>query len=129
MRLDHDRLSLWLERFGRAWKTRDPERAAELFTKDVSYSEAPFEKPLIGTDELRAHWSGLPKAREDISFTSEILASTEVGGIAHWHGSYSREEDGGHVELDGILVISLDDEGMCREFREWTNRREQTAKP
>jgi hypothetical protein len=31
------------------------------------------------------------------------------------------------LELDGILLVALDDEGRCRDFREWSNRREQRA--
>jgi hypothetical protein len=28
------------------------------------------------------------------------------------------------VELDGILLVSLDEDGRCRDFREWSKRRE-----
>jgi hypothetical protein len=66
----------------------------------------------------------LPKARDDISFTYEILAVGEPRGIAHWHGSYTRADRDSHVELDGILLISLDEDGRCRDFREWSNRNE-----
>jgi hypothetical protein len=69
----------------------------------------------------------LPRAREDISFGYEILAVTERWGIARWHGSYTPVEGETHVELDGILLLSLDDEGRCRDFREWSNRRQHPA--
>jgi hypothetical protein len=41
-----------------------------------------------------------------------------VGDIARWHGSYTPVEGETRVELDGILLVSLDDEGHCRDFRE-----------
>jgi hypothetical protein len=66
----------------------------------------------------------LPRAREDISFGYEILAVTERWGLARWHGAYTPVEGEAHVELDGILMLSLDDEGRCRDFREWSNRRQ-----
>jgi hypothetical protein len=126
-RPDHDRLSSWLERFGHAWETRDPEQAAALFSEDGSYRETPFDDPLIGTDEIRSHWSRLPRAREDISFTYEILAVTEPWGLAHWHGSYTPVDREVRLELDGILQVSLDADGRCRDFREWSNRHEDPA--
>jgi hypothetical protein len=69
----------------------------------------------------------LPRTREDISFDYEILAVTERSGIARWHGSYTPLEGETPVELDGILLLSLDDEGRCRDFREWSNRRQHRA--
>jgi ketosteroid isomerase-like protein len=122
---NHDRLGSWLDRFGRAWETRDPEQAAQLFSDDASYQEAPFDEPLTGASEIRVHWSNLPKAREDIRFTYEILAVTQPWGIANWHGFYTQADRETHIELDGILLISLDDEGRCQDFREWSNRRER----
>jgi uncharacterized protein (TIGR02246 family) len=124
---DHDRLDSWLTRFGRAWETRDPEHVAALFSEDGSYRETPFDEPLTGAQEIRAHWSSLPKAREDITFTYEILAVVEPRGIAHWHGSYTPVDRQVRLELDGILLVSLDDEDRCRDFREWSNRRERPA--
>ena len=125
---EHDRLGAWLERFGRAWETRDPELAAALFSKDGSYRETPFDEPLTGSNEIRAYWSTLPRAREDIRFIYEILAAVEPWGIAHWRGSYTLVEPEMRVEIDGILLIALDGEGACREFREWSNRRESPVR-
>jgi len=88
----HDPLDVWLQRFGRAWEERDPERAAALFSEDGCYRESPFDGPLCGTQEIHAYWSNLPAAREDIRFPYDILAVTELWGIAHWHGSYTYVE-------------------------------------
>jgi SnoaL-like domain len=119
-----DRLSAWLALFGRAWETRDAEQCAALFSEDGSYREGPFDAPLNGRAALRAYWSELPPARPGISFAYELLAATDAGGIAHWRGAYTRAADAVRVELDGILVITLDEEGRCRDFREWSLRRE-----
>jgi hypothetical protein len=126
--MSHDQLDSWLGRFGRAWETRDPERVAALFSADGIYRETPFDEPLRGPSAIGAYWSNLPQAREDIRFTYDILAVTEPWGIAHWDGSYTRADDGVHVVLDGILLITLDEEGRCRRFREWSNRRERPTR-
>jgi SnoaL-like domain len=117
---DHDLLDSWLKRFGHAWESRDAERAAALFTEDGSYRESPFDQPLIGSRAISAHWASLPMAREDISFTYEILAIGEQWGVAHWHGSYTPLDGRTRLEFDGILLVSLDGEGRCRDFREWS---------
>ena len=127
MESDHDRLGSWLDRFGRAWETRDPERAAALFSEEGSYRESPFDEPLTGPDEIRARWSSLPKAREDIQFAYEVLAITDRWGIARWRGTYTPVNRDTPLELDGILLVSLDEEGRCRDFREWSVRRERGA--
>jgi hypothetical protein len=64
----------------------------------------------------------LPPARDDISFSYEIVALAEPWGVAHWHGSYTPVDGDESLELDGVLLISLDQEGRCREFREWSVR-------
>jgi ketosteroid isomerase-like protein len=117
---DHDRLGSWLQRFGRAWEERDSDLAAALFSDDGSYRESPFEEALRGAHEIRAYWAKLPRARDDIRFAFEILAVTEQWGIAHWHGCYTRVDGTARLELDGILLVSLADDGRCREFREWS---------
>ena len=70
----------------------------------------------------------MPKAREDIRFRYEILAVTEEWGIARWRGSYTPVDRETQLELDGILLVSLDGEGRCRDFREWSNRRERPVR-
>jgi hypothetical protein len=124
---DRDRFDSWLRRFARAWEVRDPDRAAALFSEDGCYRETPFDEPLRGAQEIRAYWSSLPQAREDIRFTYDVLAVTESWGIAHWHGAYTPVDRATRLELDGILLVSLDDEERCREFREWSNRRELSS--
>jgi len=124
-----DRLGSWLERFGRAWETRNAEEAAALFSEDGSYRETPFDEPLTGGEEIRAHWSSLPKARRTSAFSYEILAQTEFWGIARWQGAYTPADREMQLELDGILLLSLDHEGRCRDFREWSNRREHRPPP
>ena len=106
---DRDRLRTWLERFGRAWERRDLEQLAALFSEDGSYRETPFDEPLVGADAIRIYWSCLPNARQDISFGYEVLTVTQPWGIARWRGSYTADERDTRVELDGMLLISLDD--------------------
>ena len=38
----------WLDRLGQAWRDRDPEAAADLFTVDASYRSHPFQVAIAG---------------------------------------------------------------------------------
>jgi hypothetical protein len=84
---------------------------------------------LRGAEAIRAYWSNLPPARSDIRFAYELLAVTEQWGMAHWHGSYTPVDRATRLELDGILLVSLDDDGRCEDFREWSNRRQVAVPP
>jgi ketosteroid isomerase-like protein len=109
----------WLDAYKRAWEARDPEDAADLFTADATYQETPFEEPVRGTDGIRDYWSDATRYQEGVEFSYEILATTESGGIAHWHSEFTRLSSGSAVELDGVFLVELDASGKCTEFREW----------
>ena len=115
----------WLDAYGRAWETRDPESAATLFTEDATYHETPFDEPMRGRAAILEYWSDVPRSQGDIRFSYEILAASERGGVAHWGAEFLRLPARTRVRLDGILLAELDGDGSCTEFREWWHRREE----
>ena len=115
----------WLDAYGRAWETGDPEAAAELFSDDAAYHETPFDEPMRGREEIIEYWSGVPRYQGDIRFSYEILAASEGEGVAHWSADFLRLPARTPVRLDGILLAKLDADGRCTEFREWWHRQEE----
>ena len=120
--MDRPTFNNWLDAYRWAWETRDPEAAADLFTPDATYQETPFEEPLTGRDGIRDYWSDATRDREGVEFSYEILATTETGGIAHWHSEFTSPTSGSAAELDGIFLVELEADGKCIEFREWWHR-------
>ena len=120
---DRETFEGWLEAYGRAWETGDPEAAAELFTDDAAYHETPFDEPMRGRAEISVYWSGVPRFQDDVRFSYEVLAASE--GVAHWSADFLRLPERTPVRLDGILLAKLDADGRCAEFREWWHRREE----
>jgi uncharacterized protein (TIGR02246 family) len=120
--MDQTRFTDWLDAYKRAWETRDPEAAANLFTENAAYHETPFEDPVRGREGIRNYWSDATRYQEGIEFTSEVLATTETSGIAHWHCAFTRLTSDSVVELDGIFLVKLDADGECTEFCEWWHR-------
>jgi hypothetical protein len=123
--MNHDAFKSWLDALGRAWERRDPQAAADLFTKDVTYQETPFDEPLRGRPAILEYWSDVPRSQDQIRFGCDILAVTENLGIARWWASFVRIPSKTQVKLDGIFVVSLDAENRCKEFREWWHRQEK----
>lgn len=121
------RLRDWLEAYGRAWMSRDADTAANLFSADVAYYETPFGEPARGRTGVYRYWSAATGAQRDITFRYEILAVTASGGIVRWSADFTRIASGARVQLDGVLLLEFDEEGLCRRLREWWHRRERDA--
>ncbi len=114
----------WLEIYQRAWEGRDPDLAGSIFSENAIYQETPFNEPFSGRDAIIKYWTGVPKTQDQIQFNFDILAVTEITGVVHWQSSFIRLTSRKQVDLDGIMTISLNDDGLCTEFKEWWHRRE-----
>jgi hypothetical protein len=109
----------WIEAYGLAWETKDPEAAANLFVEDATYQETPFDEPMRGRAEITEYWSSATGSQDEIRFSYEILAASAGEGIAHWGANFVRLATGTPVKIDGVLLAKLDADGRCTEFREW----------
>lgn len=119
----------WLERYKRAWESRDPQMAQELFTEDVTYQETPFTEPMRGREAIYAYWAEVPRSQDQVQFESELVAVKEQQGVARWRASFIRIPSRMLVKLDGIFIFSLNEEGLCTEFKEWWHKQEQKPQP
>ena len=118
--VDLDDLRTWLDRYFAAWRSNDPAEVQALFAPDAVYSYGPFRDEVRGRDEIVRRWveGGV---RPGLRTAFEPLAVTGARGVAHWRVSFDDGE--GRTELDGILVLDLDDAGRCVLHREWYDRR------
>jgi len=120
--MDRETFNNWLASYGRAWTSRNPEVAASLYADDATYQVTPFDEPLRGRAAIHEYWAGVAKTEEKIQFDYEILAVTAEHGIARWSASFVRVPPGLQTRLDGIFLISLDDEGRCKSLQEWWHK-------
>ena len=72
--MDEGTFKTWLDAYGRAWETRNPDAAAGLFTRDATYHETPCDEPARGHAEILEYWSEGTRSQEDIHFSYETLA-------------------------------------------------------
>jgi ketosteroid isomerase-like protein len=119
-----DELDGWLDLYGRAWERQDVEAFVACFTDDAVYCWGPFGEPLRGAEEIRERTTAAVTAQSNIAFRHEPLAVTPDGrGISWWAVAFDVPATDGHVELEGIFLVTLNDECRCTEFREWWNER------
>ena len=109
----------WLDTLGQAWITRNPKAAANICAENVLYFETPFDKPLTSKKEVGDIWQEVPSSQKDIEFNYEIISVNKEVGIAKWRASFARLPSEVRDTLDGIYIVKLDDNGLCKEFHQW----------
>ncbi len=119
MGMNHDSFKSWLDAYGRAWESRDPQAATEIFAENATYQEVPFDEPMRGRDAIHDYWAKNVGEQDEVRFSYEILATTEDKGIARWWTSFVDIASKANVKLDGIFVVSFDGEDRCQVFQEW----------
>jgi hypothetical protein len=120
-----EQLSAWLDAYADAFERQDPDAAAVLFTPDATYQWGPFGDLLHGPGEIRARWAAAVDPPDTtVQFGYEVLAVTEAIGIARWIASHTYPPERKITRYDGIFAVSLTEESLCDEFREWWNTRE-----
>jgi hypothetical protein len=117
----------WVEAYGHAWQTRDPEAAASLFTPEATYAWGPFGEPLRGREAIRQAWAEATSTQEGIQFGYELLAAIDERGIFRWWSSFREPARNVRVELEGIFLLTFAEDGLCSSLREWFNVREVSS--
>ena len=118
----------FLASYKQAWETRDPDLAANLFTRDAHYWETPFGEPIVSREGIRAYWKANTDVQQDIHFT--VRNSFTVGHtlVAEWGCTYTHKPSGSPAaagerrELAGVLLADFYGEEV-RTFREYWHRR------
>ncbi len=118
-----NRLSSWLKLLEDVWKGKSPERVVELCADSFSWYETPFSEAIITRETLIEQWNDI-LSQEDISLNFEILAYTNGTGIVRWKASFKDAKSLEQYVYDGIMQITLNDEGKCKNFIQWFNKKD-----
>ena len=108
-------LSEWLDAFGQAWKARDAQAAADLFTEDATYQWGPFASRQRGQPLIREAFAEAFEGQGSVAFGYEVLAATNRGGIVRWWSTVD------HTRLEGIFRLHFEDSGLCTSLEAWWN--------
>ena len=122
--MDRAGFAAWLDRYVDAWRMGDALAIGDLFSPDVRYAFAPFDEAVVGRPAVVAAWLDDPDEPGSWQADYEVLAIDGDVYVAHGLTRYltddRREID---REFANIFVCRFDDEGRCREFTEYYNRR------
>ena len=108
----------WVDAYGRAWRDRDPDAAAALFTDGSVYRDHPTSKPYHGRDGVRSYWANVTSTQEDpdVRMGGPIVsADNRRAAVEFW---VRMRSSGQEVTVIGILFLRFADDGRCEELRE-----------
>lgn len=119
----------WIDGYFRAWRDRDADAAAVLFTDDAAYLDQPYGEPHRGTDGVRAYWQGVTATQEDVATRSGmpiVAADGRHAAVEFW---VTMRNGGIEITLSGILFLRFAANGLCEELREAWHFAEGTLAP
>jgi SnoaL-like domain len=125
MRKDAVAFKSWLDAYGQAWENRNPEAATALFAENGTYQVTPFVEPICGRKAIFEYWSEVARTEENIRFGYEILVASPELNIAKWSASFIIVPPRLQTQLDGIFLISLDEQGRCKSLQEWWHKQQE----
>jgi len=100
-----------------AWEGGDGDRAVRLFSRTSRYYERPFS-PGTTLEDISSYWKDIA-GQDNIELDYTIVAVEGSVACVHWQNRFDSPEESKSYHLDGIFQLEFDDEGFCREFRQW----------
>jgi hypothetical protein len=111
----------WVDGYARAWRDRDPDAAAALFTDGCSYRDHPTSELHRGSDGVRSYWANITSTQENPNVRMGepiVSADNRRAAVEFWVRMLN---SGQEVSLIGILFLRFAEDGRCEELRETWN--------
>ena len=108
----------WVDAYADAWRERDADAAAALFTEESSYRSHPLQEAHAGSEGVRSYWETVTATQDavDVRMGSPVVA--EDGGRAAVEFWVRMRNAGDQVTLIGILFLRFAEDGRCEDLRE-----------
>ena len=118
--MDHQHVDRWLAAYVAAWKSYERDAIGALFSDDARCWYHPFDEPVVGRDAIVESWLGDAKDPSG-TYDGDYHCLVVEGDTAVTQGRSSYFTDDGSIDkrYDNIFVLRFDENGNCREFREW----------
>ena len=108
----------WSDAYAQAWRDRDAEAAAALFTENCLYRDHPLQESHRGTDGVRSYWSSVTSTQDRVDVRMGKPVESADGRRAAIEFWVRMLNGGAEVTLIGILFLRFAEEGLCEELRE-----------
>jgi uncharacterized protein (TIGR02246 family) len=108
----------WADAYAKAWRDRDPEAAAALFTDDCLYRDHPLQEGHRGAEGVRSYWANVTSTQARVGVRMGTPVESSDGRRAAVEFWVRMLNGGAEVTLIGILFLRFAGDGRCRELRE-----------
>ena len=108
----------WSDAYAQAWRDRDPEAAAALFTEDCLYRDHPLQEGHRGTEGVRSYWATATSTQDRVDVRMGRPVESADGRRAAIEFWVRMLNGGVEVTLIGILFLRFAEDGRCEELRE-----------
>jgi hypothetical protein len=108
----------WVEGYAGAWRDRDADAAARLFTEDCTYLAHPTADPYVGQDGVRSYWTDVTSTQEhpNVRMGQPIVSpDNRRAAVEFW---VRMRNSGEEVSVIGILFLRFAEDGRCEDLRE-----------
>ncbi len=108
----------WSDAYAQAWRDRDADAAAALFTDNCLYLDHPLQEGYRGTDGVRAYWANVTSTQDRVDVRMGRPVEAAEGRRAAIEFWVRMLNGGSQVTLIGILFLRFAEDGRCEELRE-----------
>jgi hypothetical protein len=108
----------WSDAYAQAWRDRDAEAAAALFTDGCLYRDHPLQEAHRGTEGVRAYWADVTSTQDRVDVRMGTPVESSDGRRAAVEFWVRMLNGGAEVTLIGILFLRFAEDGRCEELRE-----------
>ena len=115
--MDKKRVAAWIDGYERAWRSPGTETLAESFTEDATYTQGPYDAPLVGLPAIARMWDEERTGPDEaFAMTSEVIAVDGDTAVARVEVTYGEPD---HEEFHDLWIMQFTEDGRCHSFEEW----------
>ena len=108
----------WVDAYGQAWRDRDADAAANLFTDDCLYRDHPLQEAHRGAEGVRSYWATVTSTQDRVDVRMGRPVESPDGTRAAVEFWVRMLNGSAEVTLIGILFLRFAEDGRCEELRE-----------
>ncbi len=108
----------WVDAYGQAWRDRDADAAAKLFTDDCLYRDHPLQEAHRGAAGVRSYWSNVTSTQDSVDVRMGRPVESADGRRAAVEFWVRMLNSGAEVTLIGIMFLRFAEDGRCERLRE-----------